>query len=164
MKIHIKFLTALFLVFFCLTNVNGAVVKIACKAKGREAELIEKAVKAWTKKYGNKHSVEIVTLPRASNECLALYLQLLSAETFDVDVFQVDLAWIGILADYLHSLNEFFVKGELDVNDYFPIIRNYIYSNEGKIVVLPWYTDCGVMYYRRDLLKKYGRPVPRTWE
>ncbi len=28
---------------------------------------------------------------------------------------------------------------------------------------MPWYTDAGVLFYRADLLEKYGAPVPTTW-
>jgi trehalose/maltose transport system substrate-binding protein len=163
MKIRFKLSAAFAALFLCFLGADCATIKIACKAKGREAELIDKAVKEWMKKYGGEHTVEVVTLPRASNECLALYLQWLSAETFDVDILQVDLAWIGMLADYFHPLDQFLADGEADVNDYFPVIRSHIY-HDGKIVVLPWYTDCGVMYYRMDLLQKYGKSVPQSWE
>jgi trehalose/maltose transport system substrate-binding protein len=163
MKMYSKLLTALVAAFLCFFDADCATIRIACKAKGREAEFIENAVKEWMKKHNGEHKVEIITLPRASNECLALYLQWFGAETFDVDVLQVDLAWIGTLVDYLHPLNQFLAEGEVDVDDYFPTVRNHICHN-GEILVLPWYVDCGGMYYRIDLLQKYERPVPQSWE
>jgi trehalose/maltose transport system substrate-binding protein len=140
-----------------------------------ELVLLKEAIDQWIKKTGNRHKVEIITLPHASNECFALYKQWLSAESFDVDVLQMDAPWIGVFADYLTDLTEFYKERktddgdpindeeEIDVSDYFEAVRKNMYSN-GKMVALPLYTDCGIIFYRTDLLSKYGRPIPVTWQ
>ena len=148
------------------TSVDAITLRITCRSKGVELELCQKAVDEWIKKHGNQHKVEIITLPHASNECFALYQQLLSAETFDVDIFQMDIAWIGVFAEHLANLNEIFSKSaddQIDLEDYFQAILESMYCN-GNMVALPWYADCGIMYYRKDLLEKYGKSVPKTWE
>lgn len=35
---------------------------------------------------------------------------------------------------------------------------------EGSIYGLPWFTDAGMLYYRKDLLEKAGLQPPKTWE
>lgn len=143
-------------------------IRMTCRSKGCEIELCRKAIKAWMKKHKGKHRVEIVTLPHASNECFALYQQWLSAETFDIDIMQMDVAWVGVFSNYLYPLDEIFSEDAgdepLDTSDYFDAVRESMYDGEGRLVALPWYTDCGIIYYRKDLLAKYGYPVPKTWE
>jgi trehalose/maltose transport system substrate-binding protein len=151
---------------FAIGSVNymdAVTLKITCRSKGKELEVLRKSIEEWMAEHDGKHKVEIVTLPHASNECFALYQQWFGAETFDVDVLQLDVAWVGIFSDYLLALDEY-CAGHLDMNDYFDIIKENMYGNDGHIVALPLYTDCGMMYYRRDLLEKYAKPVPKTLE
>ena len=34
----------------------------------------------------------------------------------------------------------------------------------GKLMSLPYFADSQFLYYRKDLLEKYKRPVPKTWD
>lgn len=34
----------------------------------------------------------------------------------------------------------------------------------GKLISLPYFADSQFLYYRKDLLEKYKRPVPKTWD
>jgi trehalose/maltose transport system substrate-binding protein len=75
-------------------------------------------------------------------------------------VFQIDVVWPGILAPYLVDLTSH-VSGE-EIDRHFPVL---IANNrvDGRLVALPWFADVGLLYVRRDLLKKYRAPIPQTW-
>ncbi|MBR1734285.1 MAG: ABC transporter substrate-binding protein [Alphaproteobacteria bacterium] len=147
-----------------ISDLEAWTIRMTCRSKGREIELCKQAIDEWVRMHKGKHKVEIVTLPHASNECFALYQQWLSAETFDVDIMQMDVAWIGVFSDYLFSLDEVYQPEHIDTEDYFDAVKESMYSHDGRLIALPWYSDCGIMYYRKDLLRKYDRNIPETWE
>ena len=45
-------------------------------------------------------------------------------------------------------------------------LKAYADANQvgGKLMALPYFADSQFLYYRKDLLDKYKRPVPKTWD
>lgn len=142
-----------------LMPAHAATLSIACGALGRELQMCREGVETWARQTG--HSVRIVPTPNSATERLALYQQMLAARSADIDVFQIDVIWPGILASHFVDLAEH-IDAE-DVAQHFPaIVDNNTVA--GALVAMPWFTDAGVLYYRSDLLAKYGEPVPTTWQ
>ncbi|MBA5776035.1 ABC transporter substrate-binding protein [Stappia sp. F7233] len=137
---------------------NAATVSISCGAVGLELELCRTGAEAWAKQTGN--SVNIVSTPNSTTERLALYQQLLAAGASDIDVFQIDVIWPGILGTHFIDLAPH-SKGAEQAH-FSSIVENN--TVDGKLLAMPWFTDAGVLYYRSDLLEKYGEKVPATWD
>jgi trehalose/maltose transport system substrate-binding protein len=132
---------------------------IACGSVGVEAQLCREGAEEWARQTGNR--VDLVSTPSGTTQRLALFQQLLAAESGDIDVFQVDVVWPGILARHLLDLSGRIEPAVL-ARHFEAILRNN--TVDGRLVAMPWFTNAGVLYYRRDLLEKYGRPVPETWQ
>jgi trehalose/maltose transport system substrate-binding protein len=133
-------------------------LSIACGALGVELRLCTKGVEAWERKTGNR--VRIVTTPNSSTDRLALYLQMLASHTSDLDVLQIDVVWAGVLGSQLTDLRPYLGNTPKAV---FPaLIKNA--TIDGRLVAMPWWTDVGVLYYRKDLLARYGYAPPKTWQ
>lgn len=141
------------------TNVtHAATLSISCGAVGQELELCKTGAEAWAKKTGNQ--INLISTPNSATERLALYQQLLAAGAADVDVFQIDIVWPGILSNHFIDLSAY-AKDAL--KNYFPaIVKNNTVG--GKLVAMPWFTDAGLLYYRKDLLAKYNVQPPQTWQ
>ena len=137
---------------------GGVEVTISCGSVGQDHDVCQKNVAEWEKKTGNK--VKLYSDPKDSSEKLALFRQQFGAGASDVDVLMVDVVWPGILKEHLLDLKEATKGSE---KDFFPAIvaNNTI---DGKLLAMPWFTDAGLLYYRKDLLEKYKEKVPTTWD
>lgn len=157
-----KFL-ALLIAIVGFVRVDAATIRITCRAKGIELELLKQYIDDWIKKTGGRHKVEIIILPHASNECYALYLQWFSAGSFDVDILQMDTVFVGAFSDYIAQLDQYVAPEELCEEDIFDAVKKSMYKG-GHLLALPLYTDVEVMFYRADLLKKYDKREPQSWQ
>jgi trehalose/maltose transport system substrate-binding protein len=107
-------------------------------------------------------TVELSARPDSTTEGLALYLQFFEAESPDIDVYQFDVIHSGVFAEHLIDLAEHIDQEVID-SHFDAIIQNN--TVDGRLVGLPWFTDAGLLYYRTDLLEKYGfEGPPATWE
>ena len=106
---------------------------------------------------GNK--VTIVPMPSSTTDQFGQYRLWLAAGNADIDVYQTDVIWAPQLADQFLDLTE---AAKDVVGQHFPSIIESQTAN-GKLVALPAFTDAPALYYRTDLLEKYGKSVPTTW-
>ncbi len=133
-------------------------ITISCGAVGQEGALCEEAARAWATETG--HSVRFDIPPDNTDQRYFQYLIGLGDGDAAIDVYQIDVIWPGLLAKHLVDLREHL--GEDDIAPHHPtIIANNTVA--GRLVGMPWYTDVGMLYYRKDLLEKYQLPVPATW-
>jgi trehalose/maltose transport system substrate-binding protein len=96
----------------------------------------------------------------SATDRLAIYNQQLGAQSPDNDVYQIDVIWPGILAIHATNLND--TLSELASLQFPAIVENNTVN--GVLVGMPWYTDAGLLYFRTDLLEKYGFEAgPATW-
>jgi len=132
-------------------------VAISCGSVGKDYDTCKEGSERWAKKTGN--TIKVVTSPTSSSEKLALAQQLLAAGATDVDVFNIDVVWPGILGSFFLDLKPYTNGAE---KQYFEsMIANTTVGTQ--LVSLPWYTDAGLLYYRKDLLEKYQEKPPTTW-
>jgi trehalose/maltose transport system substrate-binding protein len=117
-------------------------------------------VEEFTRETGIR--VQIMPAPEGAVEQLATWRGLLASRAEAPDVYAVDVIWPRLLAEGLIDLKPY-VPQE-DIAAHFPeLIANY--TVDGKLIALPHNLNEGLLFYRTDLLAKYGYGAPpKTWE
>ncbi len=127
-------------------------------AVGNAVENFKALVKPWEEKTGN--TVTLVPMPASTTDQFAQYRLWLAAGSTDIDLYQTDVIWAPQLADQFVDLTE--AAKDLAPTHFPSIIESQTVG--GKLVALPIFTDAPALYYRKDLLDKYGVAVPKTWD
>jgi len=101
----------------------------------------------------------------ATSELQRQYLStVLNAKDSAIDIYLIDIVnpaqYMG--AGWLEPLDAY-VGGTNALNSYLPVYRQANVVN-GKVAAMPAYADAMFMYYRKDLLDKYGIKEPKTWD
>jgi multiple sugar transport system substrate-binding protein len=119
-------------------------------------------------RFNEEHKGEIKvtwrTTPAASDEYFEQIKTQLQSGQATVDVIGGDVIWPAQLASqgFVLDLSDRFtagmrkrhLEGPLQATEY-----------DGKTYAVPWFTDAGMFYYRKDLLEKSGfSEPPKTWD
>ncbi len=105
--------------------------------------------------------VLVTPTPRTASERLRYYEDLFARSSDEVDVAEIDVVWPGILAK--HALNlRGMVADDVISRHFSSIVDNNTVA--GELVAMPWFADAPSLFYRTDLLSKYGYSnPPETW-
>jgi trehalose/maltose transport system substrate-binding protein len=104
--------------------------------------------------------VKLVPHPVDSSASYSQLARTFSSKSSAFDVVMLDVVWPGAFAPYLVDLKK--ALGKEAKQHAAGIIKNNTIG--GKLVAMPWFGDFGILYYRTDLLRKYGyKSPPKTW-
>jgi len=164
MKLYKLTLAAILLLAFALSASAQTTLRIFTGGQQRP-DVMRKIADEYQKKNPNvKVEVEV---GGATSEAQQQYLStVLSSKDSVLDVILIDVirpaqwaaqGWAEPLDSYLGA-------------DKAKIMAQYLkaYADadqvNGKLIALPYFADSQFLYYRKDLLEKYKRPVPKTWD
>src|SRR4051812_27125520 len=102
---HLTALPALALTMATTSAAFGAEITFACGSTGIQSRLCDEEAKASSARTGN--TVKVVAAPQPNSEQLALYQQCLTGKSSDIDVFQVDVIWPGIMGSHFVDLKQY---------------------------------------------------------
>ena len=101
-------------------------------------------------------------LPASTDQQHQYYAINLDSRYVPFDVLAVDVIWVPEFAraGWIRSVDPLIPPS--DRKDYFDsTILSATYNDH--LYAVPWYIDAGVLYYRHDLLERYGFDPPRSW-
>lgn len=128
-------------------------------ATQRELSVDQSVFEQFTEKTGIR--VDFIPGPESMTERLELYRRYLGAKSSTPDVYYIDVVWPAVLADQMLDLNQYLRKESADQ------LEGQLQNDtvNGRLAAMPFNAELGVLYYRPDLLRKYGyRHPPETWD
>jgi trehalose/maltose transport system substrate-binding protein len=158
MKINTLLVGLLTSVTLVVGSAQAADLSIVSGDTGNGLAFLRSQLDKFEAETGNK--VTVVPMPSSTSDQFGQYRLWLAAGNTDIDVYQTDVIWAPQLADQFLDLTD---AAKDVVGAHFPsIIESQ--TVDGKLVALPAFTDAPALFYRKDLLEKYSKPVPTTWD
>lgn len=162
-----KILAVFLLIVFAVAGCGGGKEKALTFSVGgapHELDFWEGLAAEFTEETGIP--VEVLRQPTDTDQRRqGLVIPLKSAKS-DPDVFLMDVAWLAQFAasGWLEPLEPLLEGTQLKPEIFFARVVSLADRYGGKLNALPVYVDGGVLYYRKDLLGKYGFDGPPvTW-
>ena len=130
--------------------------------KPNQPEVWEEVCRIFEQEYPDIH-LEREVGPHSSTAFHDLLTQKLKNKSTDVDAFFMDVIWPPEFASagWALPLDDFFLKDDQEKFLQATVLAN---TYQGHIYGVPLFIDSGVLYYRKDLLERYGLNPPETWE
>jgi multiple sugar transport system substrate-binding protein len=120
----------------------------------------QKLVEAFEKKHPNI-KVKYKEMPTDTGVSHDQYVTMLSAQSSEIDVFDLDVIWPAEFAQagYVQDLDRFIQRDNIDMSQY---IQGAVEAGNfnGKQWAMPKFIDAGLLYYRKDIVKE----PPKTWD
>ncbi|WP_181707737.1 ABC transporter substrate-binding protein [Chthonobacter rhizosphaerae] len=137
---------------------RAAELSVVSGAVGNDLAEMQQQLDRFAQQSG--HTVKLVSMPASTTDQFGQYRLWLSAGNQDIDVYRTDVIWAPQLAAHFIDLKPHVAE---EIDKHFPAIIES-QTVDGKLVAMPMYTDAPALYYRKDLLEKYGKQPPKTWE
>lgn len=108
-------------------------------------------------------NVERIQMPSAAAKNHDKQISILAAQSSALDIVNLDVTWPPEFAKagWIIPLDDYFAESEINKFSQAQITSCTV---DGKLYGIPWMLDSHILWYRKDLLNKYGFEAPNTWQ
>lgn len=140
----------------------GARTRITFSCGSAQQNTLAKLVEEFNKANADV-TVELLVQPAVSSQMLERLIPIFAAQDPSIDVLYMDVIWPGVFAanGWVEPLDRYFAP-ETRAGFIPGTVKSAMYK--GSVYGVPLFTDGGLLYYRKDLLDKYGLKEPSTWD
>ncbi|MFF4233626.1 ABC transporter substrate-binding protein [Streptomyces sp. NPDC001820] len=107
-----------------------------------------------------KEQVTLVELPDSADETRAQMISELRSGSDRFDVLNIDVAWTSefAAAGWISPLQ----RDRFPLDSFLaPVVDTATF--DGRLYAVPYVTNAGLLYYRKDILERAGERPPHTW-
>ncbi|WP_308249665.1 ABC transporter substrate-binding protein [Sphaerisporangium fuscum] len=129
-------------------------------ATGRDTTAyLQPLIDRWNRAHP-KEKVTLLELPEAADEQRAQMVANLQAKSDRYDVLGLDVVWTAEFADagWIVSLDRSMFPLDRFLQ---PVVDTATY--QGKLYAVPYTSNAGLLYYRKDILDREHLKPPKTW-
>lgn len=144
-----------------MTEEEGGARIVFAHFKVPSPEVLSGLIEAFERQNPGVKVIEEI-LPTSTDQQHQFYVTALEGRSAAFDIFALDVIWIqefaraGWLLDLTPGLGAKRLAGFLPGP-----VESATYKD--RIYAVPWFANAGILYFRRDLLSKYGFAPPRTF-
>jgi multiple sugar transport system substrate-binding protein len=129
-------------------------------ATGKVAtEYLQPLLDQWNATHPNERA-KLLELPEATDDQRAQMVNNLRVKSDRYDVLNLDVVWTAEFADagWIIPLN----RGDFPLDRFLtPVVDTALFR--GQLYAVPYTSNAGLLYYRRDILDKEKKSPPKTW-
>ncbi|MFE7385264.1 ABC transporter substrate-binding protein [Streptomyces zhihengii] len=117
-------------------------------------------IREWNERHPDER-VTLVELPDSADETRAQMISELRSGSDRFDVLNIDVAWTSefAAAGWIAPLE----RGRFPLDAFLrPVVDTATF--ESRLYAVPYVTNAGLLYYRKDVLEQAGEKPPRTWD
>ena len=158
------YLLFLVLALFCQCSNGSELVEINFARSVDDSNFTEEMIKEFNKDHRGVIQVNYVPLARHSDEMYHQIKDDFESGLHSYDVIASDVVWSASFASngWVEDLSADFYDN-YQTQDFIGASFNSVVYDY-KVWGIPWHTDAGMLFYRKDLLEKSGFTYPpRTW-